>query len=580
MVSFGTLTCARLPNFPMSDSTIPTARPPAIGAPFADSLVPGTVLGEFELIRVLGVGGFGIVYLALDRVLLRQVAIKEYLPAALASRGVSDQISLRTESNASRFASGLESFVNEARLLASFDHPSLVKVHRFWKANGTAYMAMPYYPGQTLKEARRGMGMAPDEAWLRRVIDPLLDALEALHAQGVYHRDIAPDNILLPPDAEPVLLDFGSARRVIGDQTQALTAILKPNFAPVEQYADEAGMRQGPYTDLYALGATVHFMLTGRTPMPAVMRAVRDTMPLLAGSEAKAFPGVSHTFLRAIDWALALSSTERPQNVAALRRALDGEVQPPAPTPRLAPAPAAEFSADAALAKTEAFPRTQRVTPASPAAPTAPTAPDASAASAIPKVVLTRSTRHRLGLAGAVAAIGLVGIGGWAFDRYATTAAPAIVAGAMPSAAPATVAMATPSAAPAPAPAPAPASASASPPAPAPADTVAPVSPSTPRIAVTADNSAQRPANASDAQTPARATTSLAPNGAAPVNAARAARPTRNDSAESSKLCADVGFFAAVACVAKTCQLPAFKTHPQCVEAKRVVEQRQRRMEQ
>ena len=182
------------------------------------------------------------------------------------------------------FALGLESFFNEARLLACFDHPSLVKVYRCWKAHGTAYMAMQYYPGVTLKQARRGMVAAPDEAWLRAFIEPLLDVLELLHGQGVFHRDIAPDNILLLPDGRPVLLDFGSARRVIGDATQSLTAVLKPNFAPIEQYADMAGMRQGPWTDIYALGATVHFMLTGDAPAPAVLRAVRDAKPALAGA--------------------------------------------------------------------------------------------------------------------------------------------------------------------------------------------------------------------------------------------------------------------------------------------------------
>ena len=121
------------------------------------------------------------------------------------------------------------------------------------------------------------MRAPPDEAWLRAFVEPILDALERLHRAGVFHRDISPDNILLLPNGRPILLDFGSARRVVGRGTQSLTAVLKPNFAPVEQYGDEAGgMPQGPWTDLYALGATVHFMLTGRAPTPAVMRAVRD----------------------------------------------------------------------------------------------------------------------------------------------------------------------------------------------------------------------------------------------------------------------------------------------------------------
>ena len=130
-------------------------------------------------------------------------------------------------------------------MLARFDHPSLVKVYRFWEANGTAYMVMPYYPRQTLQDVRRAMSAPPDEAWLRAVLEPLLDALERAAREGVYHRDIAPDNILLLPDGRPVLLDFGAARRVIGDSTQALTVILKPGYAPIEQYADDAGHAAG-----------------------------------------------------------------------------------------------------------------------------------------------------------------------------------------------------------------------------------------------------------------------------------------------------------------------------------------------
>src|SRR5450631_2104388 len=191
-------------------------QPSAATTQHHEALRPGAHLEEFEIIRVLGDGGFGIVYLALDQILLRYVAIKEYLPASLAGRGVGQTVSVRSAAQAETFELGLDSFFNEARMLASFDHPSLVKVHRFWKANGTAYMAMQYYPGQTLREVRNEMPAPPDEAWLRSFVDPLLGALEVLHAEDIYHRDIAPDNILLLPDGRPVLLDFGSARRVIG----------------------------------------------------------------------------------------------------------------------------------------------------------------------------------------------------------------------------------------------------------------------------------------------------------------------------------------------------------------------------
>lgn len=316
-------------------TTIPVAHKPPDGhtpggacAPDADALPEGTWLGEFRIIRTLGSGGFGIVYLALDTTLQREVAIKEYLPMAIAKRGSGTNVEVRVD--APTFNAGLESFLYEARLLARFEHPALVKVHQFWKANNTAYMVMRYYPGRTLKEERACRDAPPDEAWLRRLVLPILDALEQLHREGIYHRDISPDNIVILEDGSPVLLDFGSARRVIGDRTQAVTAVLKPNFAPVEQYADPPVLRQGPWTDLYALGAVVHYMMTGQAPVPAVVRTMNDTLVKLAPEGAARFPSVGTTFLAAIDWSLEVAPTMRPQCIEDLREALV--------SPRLLPA--------------------------------------------------------------------------------------------------------------------------------------------------------------------------------------------------------------------------------------------------
>src|SRR4051812_37385509 len=180
------------------DSTRPPPPPPRPAS--HDALPHGTRFGEFEIIRVLGVGGFGVVYLANDYSLERQVALKEYMPASLAVRGEGALITLRSEAMAETYAVGLRSFINDARLLARFDHPSLVKVYRFWENNGTAYMVMPYLQGTTLRDTRRAMTHAPEEAWIRGVLDPMLNALEQLHNEGVFHRDVAPDNILLPPN--------------------------------------------------------------------------------------------------------------------------------------------------------------------------------------------------------------------------------------------------------------------------------------------------------------------------------------------------------------------------------------------
>jgi len=309
-------------------STPPESHAGAPPAPIDehDALPAGTRFGELEIVRVLGVGGFGIVYLALDHALQRQVALKEYMPVALAGRGRGQKVSVRSAAHGETYALGLRSFINEARLLARFNHPSLVKVYRFWEDNGTAYMVMPYLQGRNLRDVRRAMIEAPSEAWLRSVIDPLLDALELLHREDVYHRDIAPDNVLLPPGEAPVLLDFGAARRAIGDRSQAFTAILKPSYAPIEQYAEAVQLRQGPWTDLYALGAVVYFLLRGVPPPPATARAVQDDVPLLIDQN---IAGISPQFLAATEWALAVRPVHRPHDVAALREVLEGRAEVP-----------------------------------------------------------------------------------------------------------------------------------------------------------------------------------------------------------------------------------------------------------
>src|SRR6476659_6328858 len=249
---------------PLSElEAVSAAAPPLPG----HTLPIGTRLREYEIKGLIGEGTCSIVYSAWDHALQRKVAVKEYMPAALVGhiQGAASVV-VASERHLEPVRAGLRGFVNEARLLARFDHPSLVKVYRFWEENATAYMVMPYLQGVTLRDTRRRMAHPPDEPWIRSVIAPILSALELLHREGVYHRDIAPDNILLPRDGPPVLLDFGAARRVISDRTQSLTAILKPSYAPIEQYAEMAGMRQGPWTDLYALGAVMHFLLFGAPP--------------------------------------------------------------------------------------------------------------------------------------------------------------------------------------------------------------------------------------------------------------------------------------------------------------------------
>ncbi|WP_457425877.1 serine/threonine-protein kinase [Roseateles sp. P5_E7] len=286
------------------------------------TLPPGTRLHDYRIDRVLGEGGFGIVYLATDIALERQVAIKEYLPFSMATRaGQSLTVLVKSPSHQETFSIGLRSFVNEAKLLARFDHPALVKVHQFWEANGTAYMAMPYYQGPTLKAALTKLGRLPTESEVRAWLMPLLDALEVLHKEHCYHRDIAPDNILLT-DHGPLLLDFGAARRVIGDLTHALTAMLKPGFAPIEQYGDMPGISQGPWTDIFALASVLYAAISGGRTVASVERLLNDGLrPLSTVAAGRC----GNAFLAAIDTALAIHPKDRPQSIAEFRALLTAD---------------------------------------------------------------------------------------------------------------------------------------------------------------------------------------------------------------------------------------------------------------
>jgi serine/threonine protein kinase len=270
------------------------------------------------------------------------------MPSAFASRTMQSEVRVKSERHLETFQAGLRSFVNEARMLAQFDHPSLIKVYRFWEANGTAYMIMPYYQGITLKEALRTRSVPVDEMWLKSLLAPLLDTLTLIHDQQCFHRDIAPDNIMMIEESQPVLLDFGAARRAISGMDQAFTVILKQGYAPIEQYAETPGMDQGPWTDLFALASVVHFAIDGKPPPPAVGRAISDNYVPLAQRYGDRY---SLEFLSGIDKALSVRPEERPQSAAAMRILLGlgpssatmylppPSTRPPPPKPA-APAPA------------------------------------------------------------------------------------------------------------------------------------------------------------------------------------------------------------------------------------------------
>lgn len=405
------------------------------------ALPPGTRFGELEILRTIGVGGFGIVYLAQDHSLERQIAIKEYMPAQLAHRGASEMVRVRAANVQETFELGLRSFVNEARLLARFDHRSLLKVYRFWEGNGTAYMAMPYLQGKTLKEIREALGEVPSEAWILKHLMPLIEGLTLLHNEQVYHRDIAPDNILLPNDGgDPILLDFGAARRAIGDKTQTFTAIFKPSYAPIEQYGETTQLRQGAWTDIYALGAVLHYLLTGAPPPLATTRAVIDEFVPLAQRD---MPGFSRHFRAAIDWALSVRPSERPRTMNEFRDALLGDrtlpvVHPsspaaPSPAPQTEPAAPVRTSPPPPFEATQLMPAPARVaqtvletprerggdTVPDPVPRTVPQKPTPSAARPV-AAAAERGQRTWMGL-GLLAALLLLGAFWWVLQGRAKT---------------------------------------------------------------------------------------------------------------------------------------------------------------
>ena len=291
-----------------------------------DALAVGTLLSEFEIQGLLGVGGFGMVYRAWDHSLRRSVAIKEFMPSGMAERKDHHAVFVRSPGDRLVFNAGLRSFVDEAQLLAQFEHASLVKVFRIWEANGTAYMVMPLYEGMTLKQARETMTSPPHEAWLRQVLWSVTEALKVLHESQTMHRDVAPDNIFLQDKGPPVLLDLGAARRTIQDYTQKHTAILKVNYAPIEQYGDSQEMLQGPWTDLYALAAVIYECVGGRPTPPATHRVLEDRMvpfsKLARSVGSKYRVEYSASFALAIDGALVIRPEDRTQDVQAFTQAM------------------------------------------------------------------------------------------------------------------------------------------------------------------------------------------------------------------------------------------------------------------
>ena len=287
------------------------------------ALKPGQTIGRYEVISILGQGGFGITYRARDSQLGREVAIKEYLPSALAIRQGNTTVRPRSTRMSDDFTWGRDRFVSEGRTLATLHRaPAIVHVFDFLEANGTAYIVMELLSGETLEDRlKRDRTLGPAD--VDKILWPLLEGLEQVHAAGFLHRDIKPANILLNAQGHPTLIDFGASRAAIAGRTTAMTAIFTPGYAAAEQMTSA---KQGPWTDIYGLSATLYHAITGQAPPGAFDRLLSDTyVPLAKLAPAGFAPGLC----AGIDAGLALVASDRPQTIVGWRPLL-GMTQAPA----------------------------------------------------------------------------------------------------------------------------------------------------------------------------------------------------------------------------------------------------------
>lgn len=265
------------------------------------------MLGEYRIERLLGEGGFGLTYLGFDTNLDKYVAIKEYMPSEHAVRSNDSKIIAKSQSSSTVYDWGLNAFLNEAKTLAKFEVPNIVRIYRFFKANGTAYIVMEYCEGGCLIDRISKKSQMPEDL-LKNIISDLISGLQLVHDDGILHRDIKPDNIMFRSDGTPVLIDFGAARLAIGTKSRKVTTIISPGYAPMEQYSSNGCI--GPWSDIYSLSAVAYLCLTGERPPDIMNRLHEDTIEKLS------LRNNSSVFLKSIDKGLELQVNDRPQSLS------------------------------------------------------------------------------------------------------------------------------------------------------------------------------------------------------------------------------------------------------------------------
>jgi serine/threonine protein kinase len=298
---------------------------PMTGTNCQFALPVGTMVQEYRIIETLGIGSFGIVYSAENKYFSEIVALKEFLPSGVACRkeGAHRVLPISSE-NEQAFQWMRRKFLQEAKTLRELgrpdQHPNIVRVRQFIEANDTAYMVMDFEKGLPLSKFIEERGALKEEE-LRSILDALLDGLAHLHEANIWHRDVKPSNILIRPDGSPVLIDFGAARKDVSRETKSIMVFFSPAYAAPEQIHPMGN--QGPWTDIYGLGATLYKAVTGVVPTNAAKR-LQDEKYIRAAEAAK--DTYNPAFLKAIDAALNLLPKDRPQSVTEWKALFDAPV--------------------------------------------------------------------------------------------------------------------------------------------------------------------------------------------------------------------------------------------------------------